>query len=581
MFFNEKESSSIQIEKKIPVFLFALLAILILITTLPYILDSHWRWLDDQMVFGQQLWPFDSDGNKFYRLMGREFSGSGVYMRVLYFFFGENPLGYYMIEFLLHCASIFLVFYIIWIVTTNGFFAFIGSTLAAFSSVNPSPFMDTMILEDRLMFFILLSLFFMLRYLKDPNETVFGKAQLAILGFISFLTAVAGLLGKETIIFITCGLIITTFIVYFDNRLIKREEINKINLKKLVNISCASIIGDLIIFLYSRMMGASNPKKGTYTSSILNFDPSLIDVGSRIHQILFTSGDVLLRLFISVILIVFVINYKLVKKNYMNSWEVLGLISGISGLIYTMFLVCFMRYIQWYYMYPVGFLSSLSIGSLLPIIFIYQDIEAKHVLPIIIDSLKKLILIFGIFVTLWFGVPIYFDRLKSGAAVIESDHALLSTIATLPHNSLILLPFSPSDERLGNALIYMKYLWHREDITFRSEYLPFENKQSSPIFVILIYNGTNSGRWLLGGREVRYGYVNKGDIVSELKKNNRYEIYTKSCRLLKRRGDLMTLHYPPRFFDLWLNQAYKPISFMPDWELRSLRVGSIINQGSQ
>ena len=170
----------------------ALVLIVVALCGLPAVWNSHWMWIDDQMVVGSQLWPPDSILNQKWHAQGREFIAHGLYFKLLSLIFPLQPFWYYLTNYVTHIAVVGLAAWVVWRATKSGAATALCTLTAGLASTGPEVFLTLLKQELHMTLWLLVALLLVQRLLRPDCSWRAGT--LITLAIATFL---AGTLGKE------------------------------------------------------------------------------------------------------------------------------------------------------------------------------------------------------------------------------------------------------------------------------------------------------------------------------------------------------------------------------------------------
>jgi hypothetical protein len=441
-------------------------------------------WLDDQAIVGAHLWPPSSVVNVMAHRMGREAVADGLYFKILAELFPLHPVFYYAVNFMFHLGTLAFLIVGVFKSTRNLIISTVAGLLAAFASTGPEVFLTLFKLEGRMMFFV--SIFVVLLSGLQPDR---GPSRRIAAGM--FLSVVAsGVWGKETFVLIYLGG--ATALV---GLLVLKGDFSRPRLRAMITVVLTIVSGIAAVALYRYLIGVSGVMQGSYSGSLLSLVPSL----TRLRNVTFiyslVASDVLIGLSASCMLLLGVVALRRTRASPMSSWSVVGAFACGGALAVCLFHILVFEFLHVYYLYPVGLLAPVGLACLY---FGVAKDEGRTIL-----SLAPLVVFAS--VLLGFSIPQYLNRIYAHHKVATAEDYLMNVISALPARSLILLPFSPHAEQIGNLSVLMRYLRGRTDLEFASwlgsdvkERVRSSGESGRPAFSIVIYDeGQN---WRVGGR---------------------------------------------------------------------------------
>src|SRR5262249_50173310 len=159
---------------------------------LPAVWNSHWIWMDDQIVVGHQLWPLDSAANRMEYAAGRQLIAHGLYFKFLSLVFPLQPFSYYLANYLMHLAVVGLAARIVWRTAQSRLATSLAILTTGFASTGPEVFLTLMKLELPMMLWLLISILLVQRLLRSGSDN-----HLASLLALMTTTFLSGTHGKE------------------------------------------------------------------------------------------------------------------------------------------------------------------------------------------------------------------------------------------------------------------------------------------------------------------------------------------------------------------------------------------------
>jgi len=167
--------------------LFAMLAVTL--CGLPAAWNSHWMWIDDQIVVGSKLWPPDSDFNISSHMQGRESIGQGLYFKLLSF----------VLPYAVHVCAIGLAALLVWQTTRAGVATAFCILTAGLAFTGPG-YLPCSKQKLPMTLWVLVALLLVLHLMRpDPSRR---RGTLVALATATFLS---GTLGKENFVVLPLG----------------------------------------------------------------------------------------------------------------------------------------------------------------------------------------------------------------------------------------------------------------------------------------------------------------------------------------------------------------------------------------
>ena len=166
---------------------------------LPAAWNSHWMWIDDQIVVGSKLWPPDSDFNISSHMQGRESIGQGLYFKLLSFVLPLQPSWYYLANYAVHVCAIGLAALLVWQTTRAGVATAFCILTAGLAFTGPG-YLPCSKQKLPMTLWVLVALLLVLHLMRpDPSRR---RGTLVALATATFLS---GTLGKENFVVLPLG----------------------------------------------------------------------------------------------------------------------------------------------------------------------------------------------------------------------------------------------------------------------------------------------------------------------------------------------------------------------------------------
>jgi hypothetical protein len=223
-------------------------AIIVIIGMVIVYLNRGWQLLDDGYISSNAFFPYDSQDGEIFRKNGHEFSGFGLYYKVINFIVGGNNLGLWIINLVL-IISVFTL--TVLIAQKTGFSKKLNWALLAMLLVVPSGPEQYLSLIKNEKFTVLAVLLILLSLVNQTLKHRNTDYLLYVLGL-----GVGTLLGKETFIFFLALLFIYEWIRH-------KKDTSGLNYLSLAS------FGIVIFVIYRLFPTAFNQSNNEYT--ITNF----------------------------------------------------------------------------------------------------------------------------------------------------------------------------------------------------------------------------------------------------------------------------------------------------------------------
>jgi hypothetical protein len=166
-----------------------------IIPLLYFSVNFRWQILDDGLIWNRNLYPpFAAPAIEFTESVGRNYIGLGILIELLWFTFGSNVLGYFILNYLIWVAVSSLSFVLIWRATNKRLFAVLSAVGVYFIPTSPEIFLTLIKFEKFSALAILLVLLGLQQFEKTKDFQQSWKY------FLSSL-AISIMCSKETIVF--------------------------------------------------------------------------------------------------------------------------------------------------------------------------------------------------------------------------------------------------------------------------------------------------------------------------------------------------------------------------------------------
>lgn len=467
----------------------ALVFIVVALCGLPAVWNSHWMWIDDQMVVGSQLWPPDSILNQKWHAQGREFIAHGLYFKLLSLIFPLQPFWYYLTNYVTHIAVVGLAGWVVWRATKSGAATALCTLTAGLASTGPEVFLTLLKQELHMTLWLLVALLLVQRLLRPDCSWRAGT--LITLAIATFL---AGTLGKENFVILTVGLVAAlTCVALTATRL-------RLTGRPLAAVVSTSI-GTTAVFVERHLLGTSSFADGGYTGSLLVLQPTLAASLERETTYRIQTGDVLVLAVVAVIACAGCLAAAIYRKRDLTAAQIIAITCAVAAAAQVVFNVVFLTFVQIYYLYPAAILGTVSLACLWP--------RSGHARAGIGGARWE-----------WFGrigltavlagttiltLPTFAMRVYAQNVIPTMEWHLMKAIAAVPPHSLVLLGFPRDAEMIENAGVLLQHELGRSDISIESAFDPANADRMSAayaerrsVFLAFVYEpGEN---WTVGVR---------------------------------------------------------------------------------
>jgi hypothetical protein len=456
---------------------------------LPAVWNSHWMWIDDQMVVGAQLWPPDSILNQKWHTQGREFIAHGLYFKLLSLIFPLHPFWYYLTNYVTHIAVVGLAAWVVWRATKSGAATALCALTAGLASTGPEVFLTLLKQELHMTLWLLVALLLVQRLLRPDCSWRAGT--LIALAIATFLS---GTLGKENFVILTVGLVAALTCVALTGT---RLRLAGRPFAALV----ATSIGTTAVFAERHLLGTRSIADGGYTGSLLVLRPTLSAALERETTYRIQTGDVLVLVVVAAIACVGCLAAAIYRRRDLTSAQVPAITCAAAAVAQVVFNVVFLAFVQIYYLYPAATLGTVSLACLWP--------TSGHVGagrgPAIWKWFGRTGLTAVLAGTAILTLPTFIMRVYAQNVIPTMEWHLMQAIAAMPPRSMVLLGFPRDAEMIENASVLLQHELGRSDISIESALDPANAVRLSaayaerrPVFLAFVYEpGEN---WTVGVR---------------------------------------------------------------------------------
>ena len=453
---------------------------------LPAVWNSHWMWIDDQIIVGAQLWPPDSIVNRALHAMGREYVAHGLYFKLLSLILPLRPFWYYLVNYLMHLGVIGLAGWVVWRATRSRLATTLAVLTAGFASTGPEVFLTLLKLELPMMLWLLISLLLLQRLLRADRGRPVGL--LVVLVVTTFLS---GTLGKETFVILPAGLIAALVASVLAGS--RPPQVGR-----LFAAACATCLGVAAVFVERRLLGVRGITNGSYTGKLLVLHPTLAALLGRADIYSYVAGDAVLLTAISAVLCIGCVVCAAFRRRGLSAAQVVAITCAAAASAQVAFDIVFIDFVTVYYLYPAGILSAVALACLWP-----GEVSGPRRLKQAGRAGLAAVLAGTTIVTL----PTFALRVYAQNAIPEMEWHLIRAIAATPPHSLVLLAFPPGAEMIGNTPVLVQYALGRNHIDIQSALgadtaarLARAEAARRPVFLAFVYDfGEN---WKVGVRGV-------------------------------------------------------------------------------
>jgi hypothetical protein len=442
-------------------------------------------WLDDQMIVGSQLWPPDSIVNRSLHAKGREYIAHGLYFKLLSFILPLRPFWYYLVNYLMHLGVIGLAGWVVWRASRSRLPTTLAILTAGFASTGPEVFLTLMKLELPMMLWLLISVLLLQRLLRADRGRPVGL--LAVLVVTSFLS---GTLGKETFVILPAGLIAALVA----SVLARSPPAMAARLFAAVGATCLGVVA---VFVERHLLGVRSIAAGGYTGKLLVLHPTLAASLERANIYAYQAGDVLLLTGVAAVLCVGCVVVASFRKRGLSAAQAVAITCGAAASAQVAFNIVLLDAAAVYYLYPAGILSAVTLACLWP---------AEAGGPRRLKQVGRAGLAVVLAGTAILTLPTFVLRVYFQSAIPATEWHLIRVVAAVPPHSIVLLPFAPKAEMIGNTSVLAQYALGRSGLDVRSALGPDTAARVAraraagrPVFVAFVYDfGEN---WMVGVRD--------------------------------------------------------------------------------
>ena len=445
---------------------------------LPAVWSSHWMWIDDQIVVGSQLWPPDSIFNESSHAQGRESIVHGVYFKLLSLVFPLQPLWYYLASYVIHICAIGLAAWVVWRATKSGVATALCALTAGLASTGPEVFLTLLKQELQMTLWILVALL-LLQRLMQPDRFRLGGTLVAL----ATATFLSGTLGKENFVILPLGLSVGLVCAALTTRRIRLPG-------RLLAAAVSTSMGTAGVFVERYLVGSRSIADGSYTGQLFVFHPTLAASIKRAKIYVFQAGDAMLLVMVAAIACAGCVAAATYQKRDLTPAHVVAITCAAAAMTQVVFDVFFLSFVQVYYLYPVAILGTVALTCLWPT-------AAEHVGALGLVRWKRFCR-FGLTAVLVgtaaLTLPTFALRLYAQNVIPALEWHLMTAIADLPANSLVLLGFPPDAEMIENSEVLQERVLGRSDITIASafnsnnaERLSEADAERRPVFLAFVF----------------------------------------------------------------------------------------------
>ncbi|MBW4091472.1 MAG: hypothetical protein HIU82_10230 [Proteobacteria bacterium] len=453
---------------------------------LPAVWNSHWMWIDDQMIVGSQLWPPDSVVNREYHAMGREYVAHGLYFKLLSFVLPLRPFWYYLVNYLMHLSVVALAGWVVWRATRSRLAITLAVLTVGFASTGPEVFLTLMKLELPMMLWLLISLVLLQQLLQGARGRLLGGLPALVV-----TTFLSGTLGKETFVILPVGLIAALIATAM-------TDLRSPMLRRLLAAVCATCLGVAAVYFERVLLGVRSIANGSYTGKLLVVHPTLATVLGRANIYTYVAGDAVLLTVASAVLCIACIVSVAFRRRGLSAAQLVAITCAAAASSQVAFNIVFLDFVTVYYLYPAAILGAVALGCLWPA-------EASG--PRRMRQTGRAGLTVILAGTTLLTLPTFALRLYAQNAIPSMEWHLIRAIAATPPNSLVLLAFPPGAEMIGNTPVLVQHALGRNSLDVRSALGPdtaarLARAQAAhrPVFLAFVYDfGEN---WKVGVRGV-------------------------------------------------------------------------------
>jgi hypothetical protein len=463
--------------------------IVVALCGLPAVANSHWMWIDDQMVVGSQLWPPDSILNQKWHTQGREFIAHGLYFKLLSLIFPLRPFWYYLTNYVTHVGVVGLAACVVWRATKSGAATALCTLTAGLASTGPEVFLTLLKQELHMTLWLLVALLLLQRLLRPICSWHAGT--LAALAIATFLS---GTLGKENFVILTVGLVAAlTCVALTDTRLRLAG--------RLLAAVVSTSIGVTAVFVERRLLGARSIADGGYTGSLLVLQPTLVASLERETTYRIQTGDVLVLVVVAAIACVGCVVAAIYRKRNLTTAQVVAITCAVAAVAQVVFNVVFLAFVQIYYLYPAAILGTVALACLWPT----SDHVGAGRGPACWKWFGRTGLTAVLAGTAILTLPTFAVRVYAQNVIPAMEWHMMQAMAAMPPHSLVLLGFPEDAEMIENARVLLQHELGRGDITIESAFDPDNAVRLSdayaeqrPVFLAFVYEP--GGNWTVGVR---------------------------------------------------------------------------------
>jgi hypothetical protein len=459
---------------------------------LPAVWNSHWMWIDDQMVVGSQLWPPDSIFNQSWHAQGREFIAHGLYFKLLSLVFPLQPFWYYLANYVTHVCVVGLAAWVVWRATRSGTATALCALTAGLASTGPEVFLTLLKQELQMTLWLLVALLVLQRLVRPDRFRPTGT--LVALAVATFLS---GTLGKENFVILPAGLaggLVCAALTAPRLRLPGR----------LFAAVFATSIGTAAVFVERHLLGTRSIAEGAYTGSLFVFHPTLAASLERARIYGFQAGDAMALVTVAAVACVGCVVAAIFRKRDLTTAQAVAITCAAAAVTQVVFNVVFLSFVQIYYLYPAAILGTVALACLWPA-------ASEHIGAASGPARGKRFCRTGLTAVLvstaMLTLPTFALRLYAQNVIPALEWRLITAIAAMPPHSLVLLGFPPDAEMIGNTSVLLQRALGRSDITIESAFdtnkaarLSEAHAERRPVFLAFVYDpGEN---WKVGVRGV-------------------------------------------------------------------------------
>jgi hypothetical protein len=446
---------------------------------LPAAWNSHWMWIDDQIVVGSQLWPLDSDLNISSHMQGRESIAQGLYLKLLSLVLPLQPSWYYLTNYAGHICVIGLAALVVWQSTRAGIATALCILTAGLASTGPEVFLTLFKQELPMTLWVLIALLLVLHLMRpDPSRL---RGTLVALATATFLS---GTLGKENFVVLplglTAGLVCAVWMAP-GSRLADR----------LLAALLFTLIGTVAVFVERYLVGTRSIADGTYTGKLFDFHPTFAASFERAKIYVFQAGDAIVLATVAAVACVACVIVTVYRKRDLKTAYVVAITCAAAAVTQVVFHVFFLKVVQVYYLYPVAILATVALSCLWPATSVGIGAGLGLARWTRFSRIGLSAVLLGIAVMT---VPTFALRIYAQNVIQASEWRLMNAMADLPPYSLVLLGFPPDAEMIENSSLLLDRVLGRADITIETAFSPTNTARLSeayaegrPLYLAFVY----------------------------------------------------------------------------------------------